>query len=67
MDPAYEMVDDLKSEITVEGRTQKATYKKRDQFGPELVYFSKCILPNTEPEPGRERRPGRRPHHSGVA
>src|SRR4249920_123910 len=40
MDPAYEMVGDLKSEITVEGRTQKATYKKRDQFGPELVYFS---------------------------
>jgi predicted dehydrogenase len=52
MDPAYEMVGDLKSEITVEGRTQKATYKKRDQFGPELVYFSKCILENTEPEPG---------------
>ena len=52
MDPAYEMVGDLKSEITVEGRAQKATYKKRDQFGPELVYFSKCILENTEPEPG---------------
>ena len=52
MDPAYEMVGDLKSEITVEGRAQKATYKKRDQFGPELVYFSKCILENTQPEPG---------------
>jgi predicted dehydrogenase len=52
MDPAYEMVGDLKSEITIEGRTQKATYKKRDQFGPELVYFSKCILENMEPEPG---------------
>jgi hypothetical protein len=30
-------------------------YPKRDQFGPELVYFSNCILNNTEPEPnGRE-------------
>jgi len=27
------------------------TYKKRDQFGPELAYFSKCILNNEEPEP----------------
>jgi glucose-fructose oxidoreductase len=52
MDPAYEMVGDLKCEITIEGRTQKATYKKRDQFGPELVYFSKCILDDMEPEPG---------------
>jgi hypothetical protein len=28
------------------------TYKKCDRFGPELVYFSKCILENGEPEPG---------------
>jgi glucose-fructose oxidoreductase len=26
--------------------------KKRDQFGPELVYFSNCILQDTAPEPG---------------
>jgi predicted dehydrogenase len=66
MDPAYEMVGDLKCEITVEGRTQKATYKKRDQFGPELVYFSKCILDDMEPEPGgKEGLAGA--HHSGAA
>jgi len=52
MDPAYEMVGDLKCELTIDGKTQKSTYKKRDQFGPELVYFSNCILQNTEPEPG---------------
>jgi hypothetical protein len=52
MDPAYEMVGDLRCEITVDGKKQKWTYKKRDQFGPELVYFSDCILKNTEPEPG---------------
>jgi predicted dehydrogenase len=52
MDPAYEMVEDLKSEIIVEGRARVSTFKKRDQFGPELVYFSNCILNDKEPEPG---------------
>src|SRR5262249_23745832 len=51
MDPAYEMVGDLKCEVTVDGRTTKKKYAKRDQFGPELVYFSDCILNNKEPEP----------------
>ena len=55
MDPAYEMVGDLKSEIVVGGRSKKTTYPKRDQFAPELVYFSDCILKNKQPEPdGRE-------------
>jgi glucose-fructose oxidoreductase len=52
MDPAYEMVSDLKREIIIDGRVQKAKFPKRDQFGPELVYFSNCILQNREPEPG---------------
>ena len=51
MNPAYEMAGDLKSEIAVDGKTHKSTYKKRDQFGPELAYFSQCILENREPEP----------------
>jgi len=55
MDPAYEMVGDLKCELTVDGRTQKSWFKKRDQFGPELLYFSKCVFNNTDPEPnGKE-------------
>jgi predicted dehydrogenase len=55
MDPAYEMVGDLKCELTVDGRRQKSSFKKRDQFGPELLYFSNCILNNTDPEPnGKE-------------
>ena len=29
----------------------KSSYKKRDQFGPELVYFSNCILQDTAAEP----------------
>ena len=51
MNPAYEMVGDLKCELTIEGKNQKTTYKKRDQFGPELAYFSKCVLEDLEPEP----------------
>jgi predicted dehydrogenase len=51
MNPAYEMVGDLKSETTINGKTQKGTYKKRDQFGPEVTYFSNCILKDEEPEP----------------
>ena len=55
MSPAYEMVGDLKCELTIEGKRQKTTYKKRDQFAPELSYFSKCILEGLNPEPdGRE-------------
>jgi predicted dehydrogenase len=52
MDPAYEMTGDIKCEITIDEKTQKQTFKKRDQFGAELVYFSDCILKNKEPEPG---------------
>ena len=51
MDPAYEMAEALKSEITVDGRVQKKTFPKSDQFAPELVYFSDCIINNKEPEP----------------
>lgn len=55
MDPAYEMVDELKTEITIGSRTVKKTFRKRDQFAPELVYFSDCIIHNKQPEPsGRE-------------
>ena len=55
MDPAYDMATDLKSELTIAGRMTKKVFKKRDQFAPELVYFSACILKNKQPEPsGRE-------------
>jgi glucose-fructose oxidoreductase len=55
MDPAYEMVDNLKCEVTIGGRATTKVFKKSDQFAPELVYFSDCILRNKQPEPsGRE-------------
>jgi hypothetical protein len=36
----------------VDGKKQKTTFRKRDQFGPELTYFSKCFLENINPKPG---------------
>lgn len=57
VDPAYEMVDKLQYTLTVKGRTTERSYPKRDQFAPELIYFSDCILNDRTPEPGgREGR-----------
>jgi glucose-fructose oxidoreductase len=54
-DPAYEYADDLKFTVKVKGKERERTFPKHDQFGPELLYFSNCILSNEEPEPsGRE-------------
>ena len=38
-------------ELMVNGRTQRKMYPLRDQFAPELIYFSDCILHDREPEP----------------
>jgi len=55
VDPAYEYAMGLKHELTIASKTQTRTFKKRDQFAPELLYFSDCIKKNIEPEPsGRE-------------
>ncbi len=55
MDPGYELAEDLEAKIKVGDRTTEKTFEKRDQFAPEIVYFSDCILHNKDPEPsGRE-------------
>jgi glucose-fructose oxidoreductase len=54
-DPAYEYAEGLKQKITIDGKVKEREFGKSDQFGPELVYFSDCILKNKEPEPsGKE-------------
>ena len=40
--------------LTIDGKTTRKTFGKRDQFAPELLYFSDCILNNREPEPSGE-------------
>jgi glucose-fructose oxidoreductase len=54
VDPAYEYAEGLAYELTVNGKTQKKKIGARDQFAPELLYFSDCILKNKEPEPSGE-------------
>jgi predicted dehydrogenase len=51
MDPAYEYAEELKQRLTINGRTRERTFPKRDQFAPELVSFSECILTGATPEP----------------
>jgi hypothetical protein len=40
--------------LTVDGKTSRKSIGKRDQFGPELLYFSDCILLDRSPEPSGE-------------
>jgi glucose-fructose oxidoreductase len=51
MDPAYEYAGELTQRVTVDGRTRDRTFSKRDQFAPELISFSECILTGAAPEP----------------
>ena len=48
---AYDYSLPMRLELTVKGRTERKNYIQRDQFGPELIYFSDCILNDREPEP----------------
>jgi predicted dehydrogenase len=51
MDPAYEYAEELKQRVTINGRTRERTFAKRDQFAPEIISFSECILSGAPPEP----------------
>ena len=51
LDPAYEYAMALEQKVTIDGKSSEKTFPKRDQFAPELLYFSDCILKNREPEP----------------
>jgi glucose-fructose oxidoreductase len=51
LDPAYEYAEPLESFLTIDDKTRRKKFAKRDQFGPELVYFSDCILNDREVEP----------------
>lgn len=50
-DPAYDYSVPRKLHLTVDGKRNSQKFPKRDQFAPELIYFSDCILNDTEPEP----------------
>jgi predicted dehydrogenase len=51
---AYEYVAPIEMQVRIEGKEQKREFSKRDQFAPELIYFSDCVLNDREPEPSGE-------------
>ncbi|HVU02766.1 MAG TPA: Gfo/Idh/MocA family oxidoreductase [Polyangiaceae bacterium] len=51
LDPAFDYVEELEETLTVGDRKKRRTESKGDQFAPEILHFSKCILEDLEPEP----------------
>jgi predicted dehydrogenase len=54
VEPAYEYAMALQHRLTINGERKERRFAKRDQFAPELLYFSDCVLKNHAPEPGPE-------------
>ena len=51
VEPAYEYMGELIHHLTVDGQMIERVFPQRDQFAPEIVYFSRCILTGQDPEP----------------
>jgi glucose-fructose oxidoreductase len=54
LDPAYEYAQGVEYVLRLGKRKRVKRYEKSDQFAPELIYFSHCILHDFEPEPSGE-------------
>jgi predicted dehydrogenase len=54
VEPAYDYAVALRHRLTLGGETRERRFARRDQFAPELLYFSDCILQNRQPEPGAD-------------
>lgn len=51
LENAYDYALPMELTLTVGAKKKKLKFKTRDQFGPELLYFSDCILEGKDPEP----------------
>jgi predicted dehydrogenase len=51
LENAYEYRGELKCVTMIDGKGAEKIFKPGDQFAPELVYFSDCIIHNRAPEP----------------
>lgn len=54
LEPAFEYSEGNTHFLTIDGKTKERSFPKSDQFAPELVYFSRCILEDETPEPSLE-------------
>ncbi len=55
LENAYEYQGELKCATTMDGKRTEKNFKPGDQFAPELIYFSDCIIHDRSPEPsGKE-------------
>ncbi len=51
LENAYDYAMPMELTIIKDENKKRQRFSKRDQFAPELIYFSNCILKNKEPEP----------------
>jgi predicted dehydrogenase len=51
LDPATSYEKELVHYLTIGGKTECRRFAKRDQFAAEIVYFSRCVQTNCDPEP----------------
>jgi predicted dehydrogenase len=51
VEPAYPYATGLAHHLTTGGGTVTHEFPQVDQFAPELLYFSRCVLEGREPEP----------------
>ncbi len=54
VEPAYEYAMALQHRLSLDGEVKERRFAKRDQFAPELLYFSDCVLKNQDPEPSAD-------------
>ena len=51
IEPAYEYAGPLKWALSINDKKTEKTFPAGDQFAPELVHFSDCVLKGRAPEP----------------
>ena len=52
VDPAFGYATAHRLRLTINSKTKEQKFPKADQFGAEILYFSRCIREDRAPEPG---------------
>lgn len=54
LEPAFEYAAALRHRLCIGQEVRERRFARRDQFAPELLYFSDCVLHGRAPEPSAE-------------